>query len=79
MEDMLLSVRLVRDSGVVAEATDDLHLIRFEARLHPEGASGSALAGKTVTDGDCKRIARNFQTKLPTVAGGIPRGHRRGT
>jgi hypothetical protein len=54
-------------------------LIRFKAGLHPEGASGPALAGKTVTDGDGKGIARNFQTKLPAVTGGISSGHRRET
>jgi hypothetical protein len=76
VEDVLLPVRLVRDSGVVVEATDDLHLIRFESGLHPEGASGPALARKTVTDGDGKRIARNFQAKLSAVTGGLS-GHRR--
>jgi hypothetical protein len=79
MEDVLLPVCLVRDSRVVAEATDDLHLIRFKARLHPEGASGPTLTGKTVTNGDGKRIARNFETKLPAVTGGISSGHRRET
>jgi len=79
MEDMLLPVCLVRDSRVVAEATDDLHLIRFKARLHPEGASGPTLTGEAVTDGDGKRIARDFQTKLPTVTGGISSAHRRET
>ena len=77
MEDMLLSVRLVGDPQVVAEATDDAHLIRSEPRLHPEGASGPALAGKAVTDGDRERIARRFQTELPTVAGGLSGGHGR--
>jgi hypothetical protein len=62
---------------VVAEATDDLHLISFESGLHPEGASGPTLAGKAVTDGDRNRIARDFQAKLPTVAGGSSGGHRR--
>ena len=71
------SVRLVRESRVVAEATEDLHLIRFESRLHPEGASGPTLAGEAVTDGDRERIARDFQTKLPAVTGGISGGHRR--
>ena len=33
MEDVLLSIRLVRDSRVVAETTADLHLIGLEARL----------------------------------------------
>jgi hypothetical protein len=79
MEDVLLPVCLVRDSRVVAEATYDLHLIRFEARLHPEGASGPTLTGKAVTDGDGKRIARDFQTKLPAVTGGISSGHGRET
>ena len=73
---MLLSVRLVRDSREVAEATDDLHLIRLERRLHPEGASGPTLTGEAVTDGDDKRIARDFQTKLPTVTGGFSGSHR---
>jgi len=79
VEDVLLSVRLVRDSGVVAEATGDLHLIRFESGLHPEGASGPALTGKTVADGDGERIARHFQAKLSTVTGGSSGGHRRET
>jgi hypothetical protein len=79
MEDMLLSIRLVRDSREVAETTGDLHLIRSEPRLHPEGASGPTLTGKTVTDGDGKRIARHFQTKLPAVTGGSSSGHRHGT
>jgi hypothetical protein len=79
VEDVLLPVRLVRDSRVVAEATGDLHLIRFESGLHPEGASGPALAGKTVADGDGERIARHFQAKLPTVTGCISGGHRRET
>jgi hypothetical protein len=77
VEDVLLAVRLVRNSRVVAEATDDLHLIRFESGLHPEGASGPTLTGKAVTDGDRERIARDFQAKLPTVTGGISGGHRR--
>ena len=47
------------------------HVIRSESSLQPEGASGAALAGKAVTDGDRKRIARDFQAHLPTVAGGI--------
>jgi hypothetical protein len=54
-------------------------LIRFESGLHPEGASGPALAGKAVTERDRKRIARDFQAKLPTVTSGIARGHRRET
>jgi hypothetical protein len=79
MEDVLLPVRLVGDSRVVAEATDDLYLIRFEARLHPEGASCPTLAGKAVTDGDGERISRDFQTKLTTVTCGIAGRHRRET
>jgi hypothetical protein len=78
MEDVLLPVFLVRDSRVVAEAPDDLHLIRLESGLHPEGASGPPLAGKAVTDGHRKRIARYFQTKLATMTGGISGGHRGG-
>ena len=75
MEDMLLPVRLVRDPREVAEATDDLHLIRLERRLHPEGASGPALTGKAVTDGHERWIAGHFQTKLPAVTGGFSGGH----
>jgi hypothetical protein len=77
-EDMLLSVRLVQDSREVAEATDDLHVVRFKRRLHPEGASDSTLARKAVTQME-RANARHFQTKLPTVTGGISGGHRRGT
>src|SRR5688572_22412563 len=76
---MLLSVLLVGDSHVVAEATNDVHLIRCERRLHPEGTSGPTLAGKAVTHGNHKRIARHFQTKLPTVTGGLSRSHRHET
>jgi hypothetical protein len=79
MEDVLLSVLLVRDSCEVAKATDDLHLLRFEPRLHPEGASGPPLAGQAVTDRDCKRIALDFQTELPAVTSGFSSGHRRET
>ena len=79
VEDMLLSVGLVGDSRVVAEATADPHLIPVEPRLHPEGASGSTLAGKAVTDGDGKWIACHFQAKLPTVTGCLSRRHRRET
>jgi hypothetical protein len=79
VEDVLFSVCLVRDSRVVVEATDDLHLIRLESGLHPEGASGPTLAGKAVTDGDREWIARDFQAKLPTMTGGISGGHRRET
>ena len=73
---MLLSVLLVGDSHVVAEATNDVHLIRCERRLHPEGTSGPTLAGKAVTHGDHERIARHFQAKLPTVTGGLSGSHR---
>jgi hypothetical protein len=77
VEDVLFPVRLVRNSGVVAEATDDLHLIPFESGLHSKGASSSTLAGEAVTDGDRKRIACDLQAKLPTMTGGIAGGHRR--
>ena len=66
-------------SRVVAEAAEDLHLIRLKCRLHPEGASGPPLTGKAVTDGDGQRIARDFETKLPAVASGISSDHRRET
>jgi hypothetical protein len=77
MEDVLLPVRLVRDPRVVIEATGDLYLVRLEPGLHSEGASGPALAGKAVADGDRKRIARNLQLELAAVAGGFARGHGR--
>jgi hypothetical protein len=51
MEDVFLPVCLIRDSPVVVEAAYDVHLIRFEARLYPERASGPALTGETVADG----------------------------
>jgi hypothetical protein len=76
VEDVLPSVRFVRDSGEVVEATDDLHLIRSERGLHPEGASGPTLAIKAVTDRDHERVAVHLQAKLPTVTGGFSGGHR---
>ena len=76
MEDMRLPVRLVRDAFEVAEATDDLHLLRFERRLHPEGASRPTLTGKAVTDRNHERIAVHFQTKLPAVTRGFSGRHR---
>jgi hypothetical protein len=76
MEEVLLPVCLVRDSRVVAKATEHPHLIDSKARLHTEGASGPTLAGKTVTDGDSKRVARDFQSKLATVTGGMSVYHR---
>jgi hypothetical protein len=79
VEDMRLSVSLVRDSREVAVATDDLDLMRSKRRLHPEGASGSTLAGEAVTDGHHKRIAGHCQPKLPTVTGGFSGRHRRET
>src|SRR5438034_8685974 len=79
MEDVLQSVRLVRDPRVVAEATEHLHLIRSKARLHSERAFGPALTGEAVTDGDRTRIALDAQTKLPAVTGGLAGGHGRET
>ena len=79
MEDVLPPVRLVGDSRVIVETTEDLHLIRLEARLHPEGASGPALAGKAVADRDGERIAGDLQPKLPTVTRGLASRHRRET
>ena len=77
MEDVLLAVRLVRDPGVVPEAADDLHLIRLEPGLHPEGAAGATLAGQAVADRDRERVAGDFETKLSAVTGGFPRRHGR--
>src|SRR5678816_795108 len=77
VEEVLLLVRLVGRARVVAEATDDVHLIRRECRLHPEGTSGATLAGEAVTDGDHGRIAPHFQTELSAVTGGLARSHRR--
>src|SRR4029450_9671994 len=79
MEDVFLLVRLVGDSRVVAEATGDVHLIRLVTRLHSEGASGPALAGKAVADRDREGIALRFQLKLPAVTGGFSGSHSRGT
>ena len=76
MEGVLLSVCLVRGSCEVAEATEDLHLVCLERRLHPEGAPGPTLTGKAVTDGNHKRIPGDLQTQLSTVTGGFPGSHR---
>jgi hypothetical protein len=76
VEDVLLPVRLVGDSRVVVEAADDLHLIRCERRLHPEGASGPALAGEAVANRDDERIALNLQAKLSAMTGGLAHTHR---
>ena len=73
MEDVLLPVRLVGDAEVVVEAAGDLYLIGFEPRLHPEGASGPALAGEAVADRDGEGLARDLETELPTVTGGLAR------
>jgi dienelactone hydrolase len=51
-------------------------LIRFERRLHPEGASGPSLTVKAMTDRNHKRIAGHFQTKLPAMTGGFSGDHR---
>jgi hypothetical protein len=79
MEDVLLLVCLVRDSRVVAETARDLHLVRLEARLHPERASGPALAVEAVTEGDGQGIARDLEAKLSAVTGGVPGSHGRET
>jgi len=72
VKDVRLPVCFVRDPGVIAVAAGDLHLIRAESRLHPEGAPGAALAGETVADRDRKRLAGDLQAKLPAVAGSNP-------
>jgi hypothetical protein len=79
VKSVLFSVCLVGDPHVIAEATNDVHLIRCERRLHPEGTSGPTLAGKAVTHRNHKRIARNLQTKLPTVTCGLSGSHSRET
>jgi hypothetical protein len=79
MEGVRLPVRLVRDSRVVVEATDDLHLARLEGRLHSEGTPCPPLASKTVAEGDDERIALDLKTKLPAVTRGLSSGHRRET
>ena len=76
---MLLPVRLVRDPRVVAEATDDLHLIRGEGCLHSERTAGPPFARQAMTHGDDERIALHLQPKLPTVTGGLAGNHRRET
>jgi hypothetical protein len=50
-------------------------LIRVEARLQPEGASGATLAGTAVTDRDRERIARNLETELAAMTGGFSGRH----
>lgn len=75
MKGSLLIV-LVGDAHVVVEATNNVHLSRWEPRLDPEGTSCPTLAGKAVTHGDPDRIARRFQTKLPAATGGSSGSHR---
>src|SRR5829696_9681450 len=72
---MLASVRLVRDSREVVEATDDFHLVRAKRGLHPEGASSPTLARKAVTDRHHQRIPTHRQAELSAVAGGFSFGH----
>ena len=57
----------------------DLHLIRLEAGLHPEGAPGSPLAVEAVADGDRERLSGHLEAQLAAVAGGVSGGHRRGS
>src|SRR5689334_15904803 len=71
MEDVRLPVGLVRDARVVVEPARDLHLLRLEPGLHPEGAPGPALAVEAVADGDVERLALGFEAKLSAVAGGL--------
>jgi hypothetical protein len=75
VEDVLLSVGLVGDAREVLVAAGDANLLRRESRLHPEGAARSALAGQAVADRDRERLARHLDAKLPTVTGGLTRGH----
>ncbi len=70
---------LVGSSHVLAVATDDVHSIRCEPCLDPEGASSPTLAGKAVAHGDPDRIALRCQTKLPTATHSIAGSHRRGS
>src|SRR5215204_7178093 len=79
VEDVLLPVGLVGRAAVVAEVTDDIHLIRLEPRLHPERAPGPALTGEAVTDRDGKRLARHLQAELPAVACSLPLRDRGGS
>jgi hypothetical protein len=79
MENVLLSVRLVRDPRVVAEAAVDLHLARVESGLHPECAAGPALAGEAIADRDGARLAGDLQAELSAMTGGLPRRHHRKT
>src|SRR4029450_3120506 len=75
VEDVLLPIHLVRDPRVVLVATVDLHLIRFEPRLHAEGASGPPLTGEAVADRDRERFALDVQAKLPAVTRRVSRRH----
>jgi hypothetical protein len=76
VEDVLPPVRLVGDPGEVAVAPGDLHLIRPEPGLHPERATGPALAREAVADGDGERLALDFETKLSAMTCRLPGGHR---
>jgi hypothetical protein len=75
VEDVLLAVRLVGDPREVLVAALDLHLVRAEAGLHPEGAPGPALAGEAVADRDGERVAGHLELELPAMAGSATSGH----
>ena len=70
MEDVLLPICLVGDAREIVETAGHLHLLGFEAGLHPERAAGTTLAGKAVADRDGERVARYLETELAAVTGG---------
>lgn len=71
MKDVLLAVCLVRHARETVEAAGHLHLLGFEAGLHPERAARATLAGKAVADRDGERVARHLETELAAVTGGF--------
>jgi hypothetical protein len=54
-------------SRVVAEAANDIHLIRPELPFDHKWTSRTTLARKAVTDDDPHRIARHLKTELCAV------------
>jgi hypothetical protein len=71
VKDVLLAVGLAGDAREIVEAAGHLHLLGFEACLHPERAAGTTLAGKAVADRDGERVARHLETELAAVTGGF--------
>src|SRR5262249_53485627 len=75
VENVLFLVGLVGDPRVVAAAPLDLDLFGTERGLHPERASGTALAVEAVADGDDERVAGDLEAELSAVASGLACAH----